>query len=193
MLRCKNNQGWYKKHSPSQPNGCFYLWLPRVLIFLSIPISIRPKAERGGVANGNADHPSPELEEIDNMHEATSIDRDPLAAGNARARDDAASSSWQRAANRDVARPPRPRSQSRPGLDLDLDRNIERNTGVDRAFPEGAVGERTRTYSGSSFQADRWDPAVRQAFRSFVACFRTKTHKNIHFGVVIEGAEFPGA
>lgn len=134
---------------------------------------------RGSVTNDNpGNNPSPELEEIDHPSR-TAFDAQDPGAGKARAtavagafgRDDAASASWQRTANRGAgaggresrSRPPRPRTQSRPIAAESASRHLDSKVdgvGVDHVFAEGDAGARSRTYSGSSFDANRWDPAI---------------------------------
>lgn len=137
----------------------------------------RPDRVRGSVPNDNpGDHPSPELEEIDHPSSAAFDAQDPVG-GKARASAVAGAlgrehpSSWQRTTNRVDAggresrsRPPRPQSQSRPvageSASRRLDNKVDGGAGVDRVFAEGDAGGRSRTYSGSSFDANRWDPAI---------------------------------
>eukprot|EP00752_Nemacystus_decipiens_P007745 g6923.t2 len=133
----------------------------------------RPERMRGSVTNDTSgNNPSPELEEID-PPSRTAFDTQDDLAGKARAnavtgggafgRDDAAS--WQRTANRADAvgsesrsRPPRPRSNSRSVAGESASRHLDRK--VDSVFAEGDAGGRGRTYSGSSVDANRWDPAI---------------------------------
>lgn len=125
---------------------------------------------RGDVTNDNPGNPSPELEEIDHPP-STAFDAQDPVAGKARAgtvsgafgRDDA--ESWQRTASRADAggresrsRPPRPRSQSRSAAGESASRHLDSKG--DGVFTEGGAGGRGRTYSGSSFDPNRWDPAI---------------------------------
>ena len=125
---------------------------------------------RGGVTNDNPGNPSPELEEIDHPP-STAFDAQDPVAGKARAgtvsgafgRDDA--ESWQRIASRADAggresrsRPPRPRSQSRSAAGESASHHLDSKG--DSVFTEGGAGGRGRTYSGSSFDPNRWDPAI---------------------------------
>lgn len=119
---------------------------------------------RGRVASDNpGDNPPPELEEIDHPSSTAFDAEDPEARK--------VPASWQGTANRVDAggresrsRPPRPRSQSRPvageNASRHLDSKVDGGVGVDRVFAGGDAGGRSRTYSGSSVDANRWDPAI---------------------------------
>lgn len=127
---------------------------------------------RRSVSNDTpGNNPSPELEEVDHPSSTAFDAQGPVIAGQARAsavagtfgRDDAAL--WQQTANRadtggreSRSRLPRPRSQSRPVADESASRHLD--TKADGGFTEGDAGGRNRTYSGSSFDANRWDPAI---------------------------------
>lgn len=135
---------------------------------------VRTDRVRGSVTNDNqGDNPPPELEEIDQY----AFDAQDTVAGKVRGgtvagtfgRDDAAS--WQRTPTRadsggreSRSRPPRPRGQSRPAAgesaSRHLDSKADGGVGIDRVFADGDARGRSRTYSGSSFDANRWDPAI---------------------------------
>lgn len=128
---------------------------------------------RGSVTNDNpGNNPPPELEEIDHPPRTAFDAQDPVP-GKARAsavagagtfgRDDAAS--WERTASgadaggrESRSRPPRPRSQSRSVARENASHHMDSK--VDGVFAEGDAGGRGRSYSGSSFDANRWDPAI---------------------------------